>query len=89
MKPYESDYPIASNIAAITGLAWSKSYLSVVVSGRPVPGQDRELGRGGNRVCRTIDTLAVNYSWHLTATLPSSRRIDDTVSQVLYRRFYT
>ena len=62
MKPYESDYSITANIAAITGLAWSRSYLSVVVSGRPVPGQDSKLGRGGNRVVENCFSLFKAHS---------------------------
>ena len=50
MKPYESDYPIAANIAAPHRLARRTSRLSIVVSGCPVPGQNGKPGRGGNRI---------------------------------------
>ena len=50
MKLYESDYSTTTNIAAPPRLARSASRLSVLVSGRPVPGQDGELSRGRNRV---------------------------------------
>ena len=53
MKPYASDYPITANIAASTWLARRTSRLSVLISGCPVPGQDGELGRGGNWICGT------------------------------------
>ena len=53
MKPYESDYLIAADIAASTRLAWRTSRLSVLISGCPIPGQDGEPGRDGNRVWGT------------------------------------
>jgi len=56
MKPYASDYPIAANLAAPPRLARRTSRLSVLISSRPIPGQDGELGRGGNRVCRTSES---------------------------------
>jgi len=58
MKPYEPDYPIAANLAASTGLARRTSLLSIVVLDCPVPGQDREPGRSGNRVCGKCESYS-------------------------------
>ena len=53
VKPYVSDDSIAADFAALAGLAWRPHWIFSLVFGCPIPSQDREPSRSGNRVCRS------------------------------------